>query len=112
MKVTIWHNPACGSSRAALDRLTSKGVKPEIYLYMTEKPSKARIREVLKQLRMKPAGLLRAKEAAEFGLSEGDSDEAILQAMVSDPRLIQRPVVISPKGAVLARPPLRVDEIL
>lgn len=112
MKVTIWHNPACGSSRAALERLVSKGVKPEIYLYMNERPSKGRIKAVLERLHMKPAGLLRPKEAAELGVGESDSDAVILAALASDPRLIQRPIVISPKGAVVARPPLKVDEIL
>src|SRR5262245_9823226 len=108
MKVTIWHNPACGSSRAALERLVSKGVKPEIYLYMNDRPSESRIKDVLKRLQMKPGALLRPKEGAELGIGEGDSDASILAALASDPRLIQRPIVISPKGAVLARPPLRV----
>ena len=112
MKVTIWHNPACGSSRAALERLVSKGVKPDIYLYMNERPSQSRIKDALKRLNMRPAALLRPKEAAEQGLSEGASDASILAALASDPRLIQRPIVISAKGAVVARPPLKVDEIL
>ncbi|MGE0829786.1 MAG: arsenate reductase (glutaredoxin) [Hyphomonadaceae bacterium] len=114
MEVKIWHNPNCGSSRAALERLESKGVRPEIYLYLKEPPSKNDLKAVLKRLGIRARDLLRPKEQAaeDLGLYEGASDSKVLAAMAENPRLIQRPIVISAKGAVLARPPLRVDEVL
>lgn len=114
MKVTIWHNPQCGSSRAALERLQQAGVKPDVYLYLKEKPSKAIIADVLKKLDAKAGDLLRSKEplAEELGLTPGTSSARLLSAMAEHPQLIQRPIVISPKGAVIARPPIRVDEVL
>lgn len=114
MRVTIWHNPACGSSRAALDRLESLGVKTDVYHYLQEQPSKTAISEVLKKLGLKASELLRPREAIaeELGLYKGASQAKILAAMAENPRLIQRPIVISAKGAVVARPPLRVDEVL
>jgi arsenate reductase len=113
--VTIWHNPGCGSSKNALDYLKEKGVEPEVYLYLKEKPGKKQIEAVLKQLGLKPRDLLRPKEALgeELGLyADGVSDAAILTAMAEHAKLIQRPVVITPKGAVIARPKTRIDEIL
>ena len=115
MKAKIWHNPNCGSSRAALERLTSRGVEPDIYLYLKECPSKDDLRDVLKKLGLKPSELLRRKEplADELGLNDARVLETkILAALAAHPRLIQRPIVITRKGAVVARPPLRVDEVL
>ncbi|MGE0046334.1 MAG: ArsC/Spx/MgsR family protein [Hyphomonadaceae bacterium] len=114
MKVTIWHNPGCGSSRAALARLESLGHEIEIYQYLKERPSKKKITETLKLLGLKPSELLRPREPAaeELGLYNGASETRILTAMAENPRLIQRPIVSTRKGTVLARPPLRVDEVL
>lgn len=113
-KVTVWHNPSCGSSKNAVDYLKEKGVEPEIYLYAKMKPSKAEIEAVLKKLGAKPSGLLRPKEkkGEELGLYEGASEDKILEAMVANPLLIQRPVVITDKGAVIARPKTKIDDVL
>ncbi len=113
-KITIWHHPSCGSSKGALEYLKSKGLEPEIYLYMKEKPGKAALRAVLDKLNMQPSELLRPgeKKGEELGLYSGASEEAILQAMSENAILIQRPIVITEKGAVLARPKGKIDTIL
>jgi arsenate reductase len=113
-EVTIWHNPSCGSSKNALAYLQDKGIEPTVFLYLKEKPNKAALQAVLKQLGLKASGLLRPgeKKGEELGLYEGASETAILNAMVEHSSLIQRPVVITEKGAVIARPKTRIDEIL
>jgi arsenate reductase len=109
--VTIWHNPKCGTSRSALARLREKGVEPTIYLYVEEKPSKAEIEAVLRKLKRRPSELLRRRQPEADAL-EGASETQILAAMVKTPILIQRPIVIGKKGAVLARPIETLDAVL
>jgi arsenate reductase len=113
-EVTIWHNPACGASENALAYLQKKGVAPAIYLYLKEKPGKAEIKALLKTLGIKASELLRPAEAKgeALGLYAGASEAAIIEAMAAEPVLIQRPVVITAKGARIARPKARIDEIL
>lgn len=114
-KVTVWHNPGCGSSKNAVEYLGSKGVDPEVYLYLKEKPGKKEIEAVLKRLGVQPSGLLRPGEklGEELGLyGPGVAEDAILGAMVTHAKLIQRPVVITEKGAVIARPKTKIDDIL
>jgi arsenate reductase len=112
--VTIWHNPGCGSSKNALAYLEEKGIAPEVYPYLKRKPGVAEIKAVLAQLGMKPSELLRPKEKAaeELGLYAGAAEDDILAAMSRNAALIQRPVVITPRGAVIARPKTRIDNIL
>jgi arsenate reductase len=112
--VTIWHNPACGTSRNALALLRERGIEPEVYLYVKEKPSRAAIEGVLKKLKLKPSELLRGREplADELGLKDGATENEILAAMARHAILIQRPIVVTAKGAVLARPPERALEVL
>lgn len=114
-KVTIWHNPSCGSSKAALEVLAAKGVEPQVYLYMKEKPGKKEIQAVLKQLKLKPKDLLRPNEKKGEALgvyAEGATDAQVLDAMAAEAILIQRPIVITEKGAVIARPKGKIDDIL
>lgn len=113
--VTVWHNPGCGSSKNAVAYLEEKGVTPAIYLYLKEKPGKKEIEAVLKKLKLKPSGLLRPGEALgeELGLyGEGVDEAKILDAMAANAKLIQRPVVITDKGAVIARPKTKIDDLL
>jgi len=112
--VTVWHNPACGSSKNAIAYLEEKGVQPAIFAYLKARPTKAQIKAVLKQLKLKPADLLRPNESKgeALGVYAGASDETILDAMAAEPILIQRPIVITEKGAVIARPKTRIDDIL
>ncbi len=112
--VTVWHNPRCSTSRKALERLDAAGVTPEIYLYLKESPDAAAITALLAKLELPASGLLRAKEAlaGELGLRESNDNDSIIAAMVAHPRLIERPVVIGPKGAVVARPLDALDRVL
>ena len=90
MRVTIWHNPKCGSSRKALAYLQERSIEPEIFLYLTENPSRAKIEKTLKLAGLKPSQALRPKEAIgeELGLYESASEQAILDAMAEHPILI------------------------
>ena len=115
MTVTIWHNNSCGSSRNALSYLKERGEDPDVYLYLKEKPDAAAITAVLKKLGLKPSGLLRPKEAIaeQMGLyGGGATEDDILNAMAEHARLIQRPIVITDQGAVIARPKTKIDDVL
>lgn len=107
---TIWHKPNCSTSAYVLKRLREGGIEPDIYLYMEKKPSKAEIEAVLKKLKLKPSDLLRKKEEDAKPLL-GASEENILAAMAKNPILIERPIVIHGRKAILARPKERVEEL-
>jgi arsenate reductase (glutaredoxin) len=114
-EVVVWHNPGCGSSKNAVEYLSAKGIEPQVYLYLKAKPGKKDIEGVLKKLGMKASGLLRPGEkiGEELGLyAAGVSESAILDAMAQHAKLIQRPVVMTSKGAVIARPKTKIDDIL
>ena len=114
MKATIWHNPRCSKSRAALSILeASPGVEVEVLEYLKTPPSRAEIGAVLAKAGVAPSEALRKGEAVvkEIGLDVTD-DKAVLEAMAEHPILIERAIVITAKGAVIARPPERVSEVL
>jgi arsenate reductase (glutaredoxin) len=113
--VVIWHNPACGSSKNALEYLRLKGVEPQIYLYLKEKPNREVIVELLKKLGLSAVELLRPNEklGEELDLYRDGIDEAtVLSALAENAKLIQRPIVIAKKGAVIARPKTLIDNVL
>ena len=115
MTVTIWHNPKCATSRKVLEMIRAAGVTPDIVDYVKTPPSAAAIKAALKAMGMKPRALLRRKGTPyeELGLDDASlSDAALIAAMYEHPILIERPVVLTPKGARLCRPPERVEEIL
>ena len=111
---TIWHNPRCSKSRQTLQLLQENGVEPEIVEYLTTPPNEAELREVLQKLGLKPRQLMRTKEAIykELGLDAVEDDDALIKAMVENPKLIERPVVLSGNKAALGRPPESVLDIL
>lgn len=114
-KVEIWHNPRCSKSRQTLALLEERGIEPAVVRYLEDPPDADRLREVLGLLDMTPRELMRTREAAykELELGEPSLDEdALIEAMVSRPKLIERPVVITSKGAAVGRPPESVLEIL
>lgn len=114
MKATIWHNPRCSKSRAALAILhETPEVVVEVVEYLKTPPARAEIAAVLKKAGVRPSQALRKGEAVvkEIGLDVTD-DEAILDAMALHPILIERAIVITEKGAVIARPPERASEVL
>ena len=111
MKATIWHNPRCSKSRAALAILeATPGVDVEVVEYLKIPPSRAEIEAVLGQAGVRPSEALRKGEAVvkEIGLDITD-DKAVLDAMAQHPILIERAIVITDKGAVIARPPARAS---
>ena len=113
--VTIYHNPRCSKSRQTLQLLEARGIKPKIVEYLKEPPSTAELRAILERLGMKPHDLLRQSEAryAELGLKERAlSDDALIELMVDNPILIERPIVVSGNKAAIGRPPEKVLEIL
>jgi arsenate reductase len=113
--VTIWHNPNCATSRKVLGLICASGVEPEIVDYVKWPPGIAAITAVLKAMGMKPRELLRRRGTPyeELGLgNEALSDAALIEAMHLNPILIERPVVQSPKGTRLCRPPERVQDLL
>lgn len=113
MSVTIYHNPHCSKSRRALELLRERGVEPRIVAYLETPPDEAELRRILRLLGVGPRALLRAKEAREAGLDDpGLDDAALIRAMVANPRVIERPVVVSGDKAALGRPPEKVLEIL
>ena len=115
MNVTIFHNPACGTSRKTLDILREKGDEPRVVEYLKTPPSRDELQRLYERAGISPRDGLRAKEplAAELGLTRPDvSDDEILDAMVEHPILIERPLVETDKGVRLCRPQDRVREIL
>jgi arsenate reductase len=115
MSVTIFHNPACSTSRKVLELLHEAGIEPKIVLYLNDPPSKKELAALLGQMKMTPRDLLRKRGTPYEELGLGDmslSDAALIDAMVTHPILIERPIVITAKGVVLCRPAERVYEVL
>ncbi|EKM0667788.1 arsenate reductase (glutaredoxin) [Cronobacter turicensis] len=114
--VTIYHNPRCSKSRETLSLLTERGIEPDVVLYLETPPDAATIKTLLKQLGFSQAReLMRTKEELYKTLDLADaslSEEALIQAMVDNPKLIERPIVVSDGKARLGRPPEQVLEIL
>ncbi|HUQ13742.1 MAG TPA: arsenate reductase family protein [Novosphingobium sp.] len=114
MRATIWHNPDCGTSRKALAILEARpGIELEVIEYLKHPPSAAKLAQLYADAAISPReGLrLRGTDAEARGLPEAD-DARVLAAMAADPRLIERPLVETEKGARLCRPAERIDEIL
>ena len=113
--VTIWHNPRCSKSRQTLQLLEARGIQPIIVRYLEQPPSQRVLSEVLSLLGLAPRQLMRRKEALyrELGLDSADlGDEQLIAAMVANPKLIERPVVLANGKAALGRPPEDVLAIL
>jgi arsenate reductase (glutaredoxin) len=113
--VTIYHNPRCSKSRRTLALLREHGIEPRIVDYLATPPDATTLRALLTKLGMCARDLLRRGELAYGELSLDDpslGDDAIVQAMVEHPILIERPIVVSSRGAVLGRPPENVLGIL
>ena len=113
--LTIYHNPACGTSRNALEMIRKAGYAPNVVEYLKTGWTRAKLDELLAALALAPRDILRAKgtPAAELGLLEASaSDAQILEAMLVHPILVNRPIVVTKRGARLARPSEVVFEIL
>ena len=115
MKATIYHNPACGTSRKTLEILRESGADVWVREYLKNPPERAELKDLYDRAGIRPREGLRSKEplAAELGLTEpGVSDDAILDAMIEHPILIERPLVETVNGVRLCRPQDKVRDIL
>lgn len=110
----IYHNPRCGKSREALKILLDKGVEVDVVEYLKDVPTKAELQEILKKLDVGAEDLIRKNEAIYKEKYKGQtlSDSEWIDAMISEPKLIQRPIVVKGKKAVIGRPPEKVLEII
>ena len=105
--VTIYHNPNCGTSRNTLALLRDKGLEPKVVEYLKAGWTKDQLRDLLTRMDAGAHDILRVRgtNAEELGLTApGVSDEAIIAAMIIEPILVNRPIVVSEKGAALCRP--------
>ncbi|AFL49930.1 arsenate reductase [Sinorhizobium fredii] len=113
--IVIYHNPACGTSRNTLAMIRNAGVEPHVIEYLKTPPSRALLQQLIARMGLSARDLLREKGTpfAELGLSDPAlTEEQLLDAMLEDPILINRPIVVSPLGVRLCRPSETVLDIL
>ncbi|MCV4290000.1 arsenate reductase (glutaredoxin) [Pseudomonas capsici] len=111
----LYHNPRCSKSRGALELLQARGLTPDIVLYLETPPDAAQLRALLTKLGIGPRQLLRSGEDDYKALNLADpslSDEQLIAAMVSHPKLIERPILVAGDKAVIGRPPENILELL
>lgn len=114
MTYTLIHHTGCGSSKKGLALLEENGITPEVRKYMnkSERLSEEELRDIARKMgKVSPREFLRTKDAEKFGLADDASDDEVFAAMAAEPRLIQRPIGIKGKKAVLGRPGERLLEI-
>lgn len=112
--VTIYHNPACATSRKVLAAIRARGTKPRVIEYLKTPPSRAELTSLLSRMGMTPRVLLRRRGTPyeELGLDDPKkSDEALIGAMLAHPVLIERPIVVTERGVRLCRPVEKLAEI-
>ena len=110
--VTLYHNPRCRTSRAALDLLRKRGIEPRIIEYLKTPPTAPEIKRILQMLDIPAHELLRLKEGKTVGLSKDLSEAKIIAGMAKHPITIERPIVVKGNRAALGRPPEAVLKIL
>ncbi len=115
MRFTIYHNPRCSKSRQTLQILRDHGVEPAIVEYLSTPPSPEQLNEILNRLNLEPRDLMRKQEPEyrEAGLDNPELNrEQLIQGMVDNPKVIERPIVVTDDKAVIGRPPEKVLTIL
>ena len=113
--ITIYHNPACGTSRNTLAMVRAAGYEPEVVEYLKRGWTRQQLSDLLTAMRLRPRDVMREKgtPAAELGLLDpAATDEQILDAMVEHPILVNRPIVVTPRGTKLSRPSEAVLDLL
>jgi arsenate reductase (glutaredoxin) len=113
--VTIYHNPACGTSRNVLALIREAGIEPHVIEYLKQPPDRPTLKSLLARMGLRPRELLREKGTpyVELGLAdESLSDSQLIDAMLAHPILIQRPIVVTSRGVQLCRPAETVLKIL
>lgn len=115
MTVSIYHNPRCSKSRQTLDLLSHRNIEPEIIEYLKTPPTKDELKHILQLLQISARDLLRKGESeyTQFALDNPALEEdQIIDIMIQHPKLIERPIVVTERGAAIGRPPEKVLEIL
>jgi arsenate reductase (glutaredoxin) len=115
MTVTIYHNPACGTSRNTLAMIRATGEEPVVIEYLKTPPNRERLKELIQAMELSARDLLREKGTpyASLGLADPKwTDEQLLDFMMAHPILINRPIVVTPKGVKLCRPSEAVLDLL
>lgn len=112
--IQIWHNPKCSKSRAAMELLENKNIDANVVKYLEQNPTKEQIKDVLKKLRISAKELLRTGEDVykELNLNQIDDEETLIDFMVKNPILIERPIIIKGDKAVIARPIENLSELI
>ena len=112
--IKIWHNPKCSKSRNAMTLLEEKGISADVVKYLETTPSKEELKDVLKKLNMKASELLRTGEDIykELNLKNVNDEEKLIEIMIQNPILIERPIIIKGDIAVIARPIENLEELL
>jgi arsenate reductase (glutaredoxin) len=114
-EVVIYHNPSCTTSRKVLGMIRDAGVEPRVIEYLKTPPSRAELLDLLRSRGLTPRQLLRRRGTPYDELGLGDparTDDALIDAVLAHPILMERPVVVGPRGVRLCRPPERVREVL
>ena len=115
MSTTIYHNPRCSKSRQTLELLHERNVDTNVIEYLKTPPSKQELEQLLGLLKLEPRQLMRSKESeyAELGLDDPSlSHDALIEAMLAHPKLIERPIVVHDGKAAIGRPPEKILDIL
>jgi arsenate reductase len=115
MDVIIYHNPACGTSRNALGLIRNAGIEPHVIEYLKTPPSRAMLKNLIARMGVSVRDVMREKGMpyADLGLADPSlTDDDLIDAMLAHPVLINRPIVVTPLGAKLCRPPEAVLDIL
>lgn len=115
MSVTVYHNPACGTSRNTLALIRATGAEPKVIEYLAEPPSRAELVSLIERMKIAPRDLLRQKGTpySDLGLeNETLADDDLVDAMIEHPILINRPIVVGPRGVKLCRPSELVLDVL
>jgi arsenate reductase len=115
MDVIIYHNPDCGTSRNALGMIRNAGVEPHVIEYLKTPPTRALLKQLIQRMGVTVRSVLREKGTPFNDLGLGDlslTDDRLLDAMIAHPILINRPIVVTPKGVRLCRPSETVVELL
>jgi len=112
--VTIWHNPRCSKSRNAVTLLEEKGIEADVVKYLDTPPSREELVSVLKMLGISARELMRTKEDLykELNLKEETDEDKLIDAMVKNPKLIERPIVIKDGKAAIGRPIENIIDLL
>ena len=112
--IQIWHNPRCSKSRSALELLQTKGIDANVVKYLETIPTKEQLKDVLSKLKISAKELLRTGEDIykELNLKDINDEEKLIEIMVKNPILIERPIIIRENKAVIARPIENLEELL